>query len=125
MAKVYGGRWQVLSHAGQGGQGDVFRVRDRQTGSEDWVLKRLRNPKRLGRFRREIEALNAISSPHIPRVADYCTEEPGYLVTPLLGTDLERYCRSNPLSVEAALELFEQLAVGLRDAHGQGVAHRD
>ncbi len=53
-----------MSPLGEGGQAHTFKVRDLRDDSKTRVLKKLKNPKRLGRFRREIEALKKIESPY-------------------------------------------------------------
>jgi serine/threonine protein kinase len=126
MAKTFGQRWKIIDNAGGGGQGDVFRVKDLQDASTDWILKRLKDPKRLGRFEWEVRALELIDSPHIPKTEDYCLKDPAYHVSPYLGSDLEQYITFTPMDVNHALALFEQIVSVVRDAHATGVVvHRD
>jgi len=82
MGKVYGERWEVVSSLGEGGQAHTFIVRDLQTNdSATFVLKRLKNPSRLGRFVLEVKALKLVGSDRVPDVLDYRTDEPAYVVT--------------------------------------------
>jgi hypothetical protein len=68
MSKLYGGRWQLVnvSLLGSGGQSEVFRAID-ATGQLEgqFALKRVGNPKRHERFRREIDAIKRLSHPNI------------------------------------------------------------
>lgn len=125
--KLYGERWKIVDTLGQGGQATAHRVRDTRDGSENWVLKKLLYRKRLGRFEREILALEALDSPHIPKTEDYSLDDPAYHVSPYLGTGLDKFVGAEPLDVDRALALFEQVVEAVRDAHGTSevVVHRD
>lgn len=61
MAKRFG-RWETVETLGEGGQGHTFLARNTDDGSTGWVLKRLKNPKRIDRFKREIEMLTRLQS---------------------------------------------------------------
>jgi len=125
-AKTYGDRWRIVRQIGEGGQAHTYEVLDLRDGSTGWVLKRLKNRKRLSRFEREILALDALRSPHIPRTMDYSIEESAYHVTANLGIGLDKYAASNTLEVDRALAIFEQVVSAVRDAHeSAGVVHRD
>jgi hypothetical protein len=68
MAKRYGGRWEVIdgprSRLGSGGQSEVFRVQDVSGELEgEFALKRVLNPARRDRFRREVEAIKQLTDP--------------------------------------------------------------
>ncbi len=123
--KVLGGRWEIIKPLYEGGQAHTFLVRDLNDRSEGWVLKRLKNLKRVERFRREIEALSTIESANIPRVVDYQFESgPAYMVSPYVGIDLSRSA-DLPTDAAGALGLLRQIASAARDAHGAGIVHRD
>jgi serine/threonine protein kinase len=71
-SRALGGRWEIVSSLGEGGQAHTFLVRDAQGEfSEPMVLKRLKNPQRLGRFGREVSALRSLRSDRIPPPVDY------------------------------------------------------
>ena len=125
MAKRYGERWEVVESLGEGGQAHAFRVKDLQdpNGDEGWVLKRLKNTNRLGRFETEIEALKKIESARIPRVTDYSIGNPAYLVYPYIGPTLDRVV--DDLSFDQAWDLFEDVVQAVMDAHWEDIAHRD
>ena len=73
MAKNFGNRWEIVESLSEGGQGRTFIVRDAQnpTDGPKYVLKRLKNPKRLDRFRREVEATLILDHPNILKVIDH------------------------------------------------------
>jgi len=119
-----GGRWAPIRSLGEGGQARTFLVRDLNDGSEGWVLKLLKNARRKGRFEREIAALSRLSSKHIPPVVDYSLDDPAYLVTQFVGSDLE-HRRTGRGSVDRQLELFRDVVVAAADAHHVGIVHRD
>ena len=125
MAKVYGKRWETIDPVGEGGQAVAFLVRDLQDpdGEDRWVLKRLKNTNRLGRFETEIEALQQVKSAQIPRVEDHSLADPAYLVYPYIGPSLDQVV--DKLSFDQAWSLFEDVVQAVMDAHWQDIAHRD
>ena len=83
MAKQFGERWKVEDPLDEGGQSHTFIVQDLK-GLPDtrYVLKRLKNVRRLDRFRREIEALRNLEHENIVRLVDFdLNDERPYLVT--------------------------------------------
>ena len=58
MAKIFSERWEVITDLPEGGQAHVFKVVDKKgDGVTEYVLKRLKNPHRLDRFKKEYETL--------------------------------------------------------------------
>lgn len=125
LSELIDRRWKTFRSIGEGGQGRAFLVQDTSDRSEGWVLKRLINRERLGRFEREIGALQALRSDHIPSVRGYSLEAPAYIVTPYLGKDLKKHPRASSLNAREILEVFRQIVTGIADAHAAGVVHRD
>lgn len=130
MAKLYGKRWKTVDHLPEGGQSFVYRVVD-ATGSleGEFVLKRLKNTKRIARFRQEVEILRRLNDPHIVKLIDASVGEDEaipHLVMPIaangdLGGRIELYRGQLDSVVEVAL----QIAQALDHAHQNGVIHRD
>lgn len=134
MAKIYGGRWEVIRPVGQGGQAHVYAVKD-LTGEhpDEMALKALQNVKRRDRFIKEAKAGLRLNHGNIVRVVDHSTlgddfedKERQFLVMP--------YAKGGPLSSRAALykgsvdttlTVAEHLASALECAHAAGVIHRD
>ena len=82
----------------------------------------------LARFRREVEALGGLYSPHVVRAYDAGADDEGpYLITEYLdGAPLSRLVdRRRQLPVAEACELARQAALGLQAAHERGLVHRD
>lgn len=127
MAKTYGNRWEIVRTAGQGGQADVFVVRDRKGEYPgEWILKRLRNGNRVERFEREIRALQNFACKRIPPIVDYSLHGTAFLVCERLGgRNLCQWCETSWFSVEQALALFQQVVEAVRHAHQIGIPHRD
>lgn len=128
MAQVYGKRWEVQSSLGEGGQAHTFLVKDLQgAGQTSYVLKRLKNPERLTRFKREIEAISNLNHTHVLKIKDFMldTDKP-FMVT--------EYCQGGPLTktvetgappLETAFKLFIQICEGVAHAHQNEIIHRD
>lgn len=126
------GRFLLLEQLGQGGMGVVFRAREENLGREI-ALKVIaplfaHDPEFRERFTREARAQASLESAHV--VAVYAHgEEDGYLYIAsqlIPGGDLGHLIRNDgPPTLVEALELIEQVASGLSDAHDAGLVHRD
>jgi hypothetical protein len=126
VAKVYGNRWETLDDGRQSGQSRVYRVKDLERGDEGHVLKRFFDQRAIARFEKEIEALEAIDSPYIPRIIDAQTEPKAYYVTTWLGNDLEILIADGwKPRYEEIIEIAFNVASALADAHSVDVIHRD
>jgi serine/threonine protein kinase len=138
MAKIYGERWQISSEKrlGSGGQAEVFRVIDiRGEYAGEYALKRVLNPSRHERFRREIEAIRTIQHPNIIKLIDHSALsdlngeiEKQFLVMPIAeGGDLSQPGRVSLYrgSIDGVIQVGKQLAAALTAAHAARVIHRD
>ena len=134
MADLIG---QTLSHyritaaLGAGGMGEVYRATDTSLG-RDVAIKVLppevaQDPDRLGRFRREAHLLAALNHPNIAAI--YGLEEADgkpFLALELVeGEDLKQRLARGAIPLDEALEIAEQIAEALEEAHGKGIVHRD
>ncbi len=128
MATIIGERWKVRASLGEGGQAHTFTVSDVRGGEDElYVLKRLKNLKRIDRFRREIEAVRNLTHENIVRLIDFDLDcDRPYLVT--------EYCSGGTLETAQpfwknaparAFALFEQIGAGVAHAHAHGLVHRD
>lgn len=128
MAKLYGGRWRILDSLDEGGQADVFTVKDETEETERrYVLKRLKNIKRIERFKDEIEAVQKLDHNHIVELIDFNLESRRpYMVTEYCeGGNLARaesFWHSSPL---IAFSIFQHICEGINFAHNNGIIHRD
>lgn len=126
------GRFRLLDQLGQGGMGVVFRALEENLGREV-ALKVIaplwaHDPEFRARFTREARAQASLESAHV--VAVYAHgEEDGhlYLASQLVpGGDLRQLIRADGTPGDVrALEIIEQVAAGLADAHAAGLVHRD
>src|ERR1051326_7089945 len=83
MAKIYGGRWEIIEPLGQGGQAHTFLARDlRGEGDAHYPPMRLIDTNRLDRFKREVETIRNLNHENILRLIDFELEdEKPYLVS--------------------------------------------
>jgi tRNA A-37 threonylcarbamoyl transferase component Bud32 len=83
----------------------------------------------LAQLNREARITSLLQHPNIVQVIDHNTTPDGteYLVMEYLaGESLsERLARERRLSLEAVVDVIDQMAAGLSAAHGRGVVHRD
>ena len=79
------------------------------------------------RFIREAKAAAALQHPNICTVyeIDEVDGQTFIAMAYLDGRELSQEIESGPLKVERLLDLAEQAARGLQEAHGKGVVHRD
>lgn len=125
MAKTSNyGKWQVVRSLDEGGQAHTYVVATPTIPGKHFVLKRLKNVKRLGRFQTEVAVGLSLKAPSLVDVLD------SDLVCPTPWFVME-YCSSGPLtyqpqqSWEDRLLLFQQICDGVAFAHSKGVIHRD
>jgi len=125
------GRYQIISLLGAGGMGEVYRARDTQLNREV-AIKVLpahltQDAAALARFKREAQAVAALSHPNILAIHDFGTEqEIHYAVTELLDGETLR-CRlaQGALLWREAIEIGAAVADGLAATHAKGIIHRD
>jgi eukaryotic-like serine/threonine-protein kinase len=125
------GAYEILSHLGAGGMGEVFRARDTRLDREV-AIKVLpadfaNDTDRLKRFEQEARATSALNHPNILTVYDIGTHEGApFIVAELLdGEELRAQLNEGALPVKRAIEYARQIAAGLAAAHEKGVVHRD
>jgi serine/threonine protein kinase len=114
-----------------GGQGEVFRVQ-RRAEDRDFALKRLKNPNRAERFKREIQATKDLHDRFgsvFPEIVDAGVDGKGrpFYVMPWLGTSLQKevddklYADRTADGIRRLLELSDVLEL----LHSTQWAHRD
>jgi serine/threonine protein kinase len=117
--------WKIVDSLPEGGQGWTYRVK-RLGGSDQgmYVLKRLKNRKRLARFRKEIEALKKLSHPGILRIIETTQDEPVYVAEYCEKGDLARTDLSGK-TLLARLRSYREICDAMAAAHRAGIIHRD
>jgi eukaryotic-like serine/threonine-protein kinase len=125
------GRYEILSAIGAGGMGEVYRARDSRLGREV-ALKVLppehsSDPDRRLRFRREAQALAALSHPNILALHDADSSDgTAYASFELLeGETLREKLERGPVRARKVAEWGAQVCRGLAAAHARGIVHRD
>lgn len=130
---MFAERYEILSAAGSGGMGHVYRARHRGLDKQV-ALKVLATPGRGSRgerfeerFAREARVLARLDHPSCVRVLDYGRANGmQYIAMDLLeGETLHQVLRAGPMSTRRALAITRQLLGALAHAHSHGIIHRD
>jgi len=126
--------YRILERLGSGGMGDVYRAEDLQLG-RTVALKMLRagqvGEDGTRRLLAEARAASALNHPNIAVVyetseADYQGQRIGYIAMEYVeGLTVATLIRRGFPTLDQALEIAEQTADALAEAHRLGLVHRD
>jgi len=131
IGSTIAGKYKILDELGRGGMGVVYKAEDTKL-HRTVALKFLppemeRDPQTRKRLFREAQAAAALDHPNICTV--YEVEEAEgktYIAMAYVeGQSLKQRLASGPFSVEETLHIATQVADGLKEAHKQGIVHRD
>src|SRR6187397_2582738 len=123
--------YEITSHLGTGGMGEVYQATDSKLGRRV-AIKVLpdafaSDPERLSRFQREAQVLASLNHPNIAQI--YGLEQAGAsncIVMELVeGETLAERLRRGPLAIDDAVPIARQIADALESAHERGIIHRD
>jgi eukaryotic-like serine/threonine-protein kinase len=123
--------YEIASHLGSGGMGDVYQATDTKLG-RSVAIKFLpetfsHDTERVARFQREARVLASLNHSNIAAV--YGVEETDsrhFLVMELVtGETLADRIKRGAIPIEEALSTAKQIAEALEEAHGKGIIHRD
>ena len=123
------GHYKILELAGPDALGEVYRARDTRVGRtvtitavSDAVVA---DPQRREQFLRGARAAAAVSHPNIATLYEVGEDDDGvYLVHEFLqGQTLKNVIADRPLNARRAVDLANQIAEGLADAHAANLVH--
>ena len=123
--------YEITSHLGTGGMGEVYQASDTKLG-RTVAIKFLpeafgNDGDRVARFQREARVLASLNHPNVAAI--YGVEEVNgrhFLVMELVpGETLEERIRRGALPLRETLIIAKQIAEGLEEAHEAGIVHRD
>jgi len=133
------GSYQLVERIGRGGMGEVWRAKHRLM-ARPAAVKLVRpgfrdtyspagNDRLLERFKREARVTAGLESPHTVRLFDFGISDQGvfyYVMELLSGMDLERLVTGfGAQPPERVVHILLQVCHSLREAHDQGLIHRD
>lgn len=125
------GDYQLLEEIGRGGQGVVYRARQKSL-NRTVALKVVRTgerttPARLRRFQLEAEAAASLDNPNIVPIYEVGERNAScyFSMKFIEGGPLDEVVKRELMPVRPAAELIAKLARAVHYAHGRGVLHRD
>jgi TolB-like protein/Tfp pilus assembly protein PilF len=125
------GDYELLEEIGRGGQGVVFRARqkslNRTVALKVVSLGQSASKAHLKRFRREAEAVASLDHSGIVPVYEVGEREGScyFSMKFVEGGQLDKVVRRTPMSVRQAAELIAKVARTVHYAHEHGILHRD
>lgn len=133
VGKTINKKYRVVGFIGRGGMSVVYQAKNIHT-DQYVALKLLRShlisdDSSLQRFQREAKAVSSLSHKNIIRMFDFGLtedEQPFLAVEFLTGFPLSQLIKeSGPFDCSVAINWFCQIADALKEAHKQGIVHRD
>lgn len=121
------GRYRILERLGSGGTGTVYGAADRTLGRRV-ALKILHESLTLDLLRHEGRSLARLNHPNVVAVHDLIEDgNRAVLVMEWVdGCDLQEWLDSHrPLTLDAALDIFDRVAAAVAYAHAQDIVHCD
>lgn len=129
-------RYTDLTPVGSGAYGQVCSATDKQNGNAKVAIKKLARPFQSAihakRTYRELRMLKHMRHENIIGLLDVFTPSKTlaefadvYLVTPLMGADLNNIVKTQKLSDDHVQFLVYQIVRGMKYVHTAGIIHRD
>src|SRR5277367_56418 len=125
-------RFKILCQIGNGGMGNVYKVRDLETG-EIIALKLLKpeiasDPRMREELRKEVCLARKVTHKNVCRIHEFHRSDSASCISmEFVGgeTLLSRLRRTGALPTGESVEITRQICAGLREAHAHGIVHRD
>ncbi|MGH9944803.1 MAG: serine/threonine-protein kinase, partial [Pyrinomonadaceae bacterium] len=124
--------YRIIGQLGEGGMGVVYVAEDTRLGRR--VALKIPSAaasadnQQHARFLREARSISSLSHPHIATVFDFGETDDGrpFIVMELVeGRHLGELLSDGALTLGRAVELIEDVAEALAEAHRRGIVHRD
>src|SRR5438132_4397846 len=133
VAKLLGelGDYELLEEVGRGGQGVVFRARqkslNRMVALKVISLGKWASKVHLKRFRLEAEAAASLEHPGIVPIHEVGERDGScyFSMKFVEGGQLDEVARREPMPIRRAVELIAKVAHTVHYAHEHGILHRD
>src|SRR5437660_2992214 len=125
------GDYELLEEVGRGGQGVVFRARqkslNRTVALKVISLGQWASKAHLKRFRLEAEAAAHLEHPGIVPIHEVGERDGScyFSMKFVEGGQLDEVARREPIPIRRAVELMANVARTVHDAHEHGILHRD
>jgi tetratricopeptide (TPR) repeat protein/tRNA A-37 threonylcarbamoyl transferase component Bud32 len=132
VSTLVGGRYEIQSILGEGGMGVVYKALDREL-DKVIALKTIRGEKSddaeiLQRFKQELLLARKITHKNVVRIYDFGDAEgmKYFTMEYVEGESLKRTIRNQGrIAPETAVSIIRQVLSALKEAHAEGVVHRD
>ncbi|HVY40824.1 MAG TPA: serine/threonine-protein kinase [Polyangia bacterium] len=130
---MLGGTYRLARLLGEGGMGAVYEAYHASAGKRVAVKVMHRGllayPELSARFRREAKVTSELNHPNVVKVYDLgfgAAGEPYLVMEFLEGEDLQtRLERGGPLPLATVVQIVNQVAAALAEAHTASIVHRD
>lgn len=125
------GPYKIIKRLGVGGMGEVYLAED--TRLDRLVALKIlptyfaSDEARLRRFQREARAASALNHPNILTIHEVGETDGIYFIATefIDGATIRQLLANRELSLDAILDIVEQVASALASAHAAGIVHRD